>query len=172
MTSITTSYYNSFNQNSGNPDVLAAEISRSLIRLEQPCFVVRTTLFKPSSFESYCIYHTPVSDIDDALALMKSLLAMQENRPFDVDILYVRSATDFIKIKLQTAADGTESLQFIIDDETRISVNQNEILLHEIYDIYQPAKLVSSKQISADDYKAFKLDLFRNPSALTNLSLQ
>lgn len=171
MTSINTPYYNSFNQNSGNPDILAAEISRSLIRLEQPCFVVRTSHFKPSSFEPYCIYHTPVSDIDEAISSMKSLLAIQENRPFDVDILYVRSATDYIKIKLQIASDGTEILQFIIDAETRILLNHNEIMLHEIHDIYQPAKLVSSKQISADDYKAFKLDLIRNPSALTNLSL-
>lgn len=171
MTSISIPFYNSFNHNARNPDILAADISRSLIRLEQACFVVRATHFKPSSFEHYCVYHTPVSDIDEALSFMKTLLEAHENRPFDVDILYVRSASDFIKIKLEIAFNGTESLLLIIDDETRISLNHNEILLHKIDDIYQPAKVITSKQISADDFQNFKLDLIRNPEALTNLSL-
>lgn len=161
---ISTPFLNSSLIKSRDPISLAAQLSLSLLRHDTACFVVRS--HHTSKSKPYSLFHNPITDLDAALILMKSLLNSSENTPLSADILYVQSAAKFYRIE---AWDGSETIHIHLTDDLRLSFDSETLRIDEKSDTSE-YRLRYFKFMSPEQLIDFKRNLVMNPNVFEDLS--
>lgn len=148
-----------------DPEILAAKLSRSLIRLDTACFSVRTHHIATSTQKQFALYHAPLIDLDAAISHAKSLLNRTENPPLSADILYVQSAAKFYRIELM---DGTETICIHLNNDFRLTLTETAIQIDDVSDMSSP-RLRYFKFLSHEQIIEFKRDLVMKPDLLEEI---
>jgi len=161
---ISSPFLNSSSIKSHDPNSLAAQLSRSLIRLETACFVVRSQQI--SNRKPHSLIHSPVIDLDNAITQMKSILQRPENPPESADILYVQSAARFYRLE---ADEPSDTIQIHLSDDLRLSLDSAMLRIDERADDGN-YRLRYFKFMSPEQIIDFKRDLVMNPSVFEELS--
>lgn len=159
-----TPFLNSSSIKSHNPNSLAAQLARSLLRHETGCFVVRSN--HKSKSNPYSLFHSPVIDLDDTISLMESILQRPENAPLSADILYVQSAANFYRLE---ADEPSGTIHIHLTEDLRLTFN-SEMLRIDERTVNVDYRLRYFKFMSPEQLMDFKRDLVMNPSVFEELS--